>query len=360
MKLCRPRACALIGVVLLVSISVQVGAQTAPTGIPGPNVNIIGPTPDPAMVPDSTLKQKNEPLCAVRPDEPRQFFCVYNDYRGTDKPTIGDSWIGASMSRDEGLTWLSRLVAGFPNSPGSLNQAFAADPGIVAVPGMALVSFLAANRAGNQPGGLYLQRWVELNKEDGFPWAYADTRQISSGTAGQFRDKPAVLVTLAPKTNPPAAPLTLQLTVGGQPVTQKVAAGVVHVAYANFTGNDPKDTSQIRYLKSSDYGNTWSKEVKLSPSVALSQGVALAANGDTLVVHMTNWTGNKLERPGANEYYLAPVENVRVRLTIPAGKRVRKVALLVEAPCRKQQRGSILEVVIPRVEAYQGVRVDLE
>jgi hypothetical protein len=283
MKLCRPRACALIGVVLLVSISVQVGAQTAPTGIPGPNVNIIGPTPDPAMVPDSTLKQKNEPLCAVRPDEPRQFFCVYNDYRGTDKPTIGDSWIGASMSRDEGLTWLSRLVAGFPNSPGSLNQAFAADPGIVAVPGMALVSFLAANRAGNQPGGLYLQRWVELNKEDGFPWAYADTRQISSGTAGQFRDKPAVLVTLAPKTNPPAAPLTLQLTVGGQPVTQKVAAGVVHVAYANFTGNDPKDTSQIKYLKSSDYGNSWSNEVKLSESVALNQGVALAANGDTLV-----------------------------------------------------------------------------
>ena len=277
------RVCALVGFVLLASVSMTVGAQTAPTGIPGPNVNIIGPTPDAAMVPDNTLKQKNEPLCGVRPDEPRQFFCVYNDYRGTDKPTIGDSWIGASMSRDEGLTWLSRLVPGFPNSPGSLNQAFAADPGIVAVPGMALVNFIAANRSGNQPGGIYLQRWVELNKEDGFPWAFADTRQISAGTAGQFRDKPAMLVTLAPKTSPPAAPLSLQLTVGGQSVTQKVAAGEVHVAYANFTGNDPKDTSQIKYLKSSNYGNTWSNEIKLSESIALNQAVSLAANGNTLV-----------------------------------------------------------------------------
>lgn len=277
------RVRALVGCVLLSSISMTVGAQTAPLGIPGPNINIIGPTPEAAMVPDNTVKQKNEPVCAVRPDEPRQFFCVYNDYRGVDKPTIGDSWIGASMSRDEGLTWLSRLVPSFPNSTGSLNLGFAADPGIFAVPGLAVVNFIAANRDGNLPGGLFLQRWVELNKEDGFPWAFADTRQISAGTAGQFRDKPAMLVTLAPKTNPPAAPLSLQLTVGGQPVTQKVAAGELHIAYANFTGNDPKETSQIKYLKSSNYGTTWSNEVKLSESVALNQGVALGANGNTLV-----------------------------------------------------------------------------
>ena len=86
----------------------------------------------------------------------------------------------------------------------------------------------------------------------------------------------------------------------------------------------------------------------------------LTVKGDTLVLHMTNWTGNKLERAGANEYYLAPVENVRVRLTVPKGKRVREVALLVEAPYKKSQSRSTLEVVIPRVEAYQGVKVALE
>ena len=78
------------------------------------------------------------------------------------------------------------------------------------------------------------------------------------------------------------------------------------------------------------------------------------------VLHLTNWTGDKLERAGANEYYLAPVENVRIRLAIPAGKRVRRVTTLVPAPFRVRRSGSTLEVTIPRVEAYQAVRVDLE
>jgi hypothetical protein len=57
---------------------------------------------------------------------------------------------------------------------------------------------------------------------------------------------------------------------------------------------------------------------------------------------------------------MAPVEKVRVRLAIPAGKRVRSVALLVEAPYEREQKGSTLEVVIPRVEAYQAIRIEIE
>jgi hypothetical protein len=86
----------------------------------------------------------------------------------------------------------------------------------------------------------------------------------------------------------------------------------------------------------------------------------LASKGDTLVLHLANWTGNKLERPGANEYYLAPVENVRVRLGVPSGKRVRNVSLLVKASFQKQTSGAVVSVTLPRVEAYQGIRVDLE
>lgn len=86
----------------------------------------------------------------------------------------------------------------------------------------------------------------------------------------------------------------------------------------------------------------------------------LTAKDNVWVLHLTNWTGNKMERAGANEYYLAPVENVRIRLAIPAGKRVRSVALLVKAPYQQQQKGSVLEVTIPRVEAYQGVRVEMQ
>lgn len=86
----------------------------------------------------------------------------------------------------------------------------------------------------------------------------------------------------------------------------------------------------------------------------------LTTKGNTWVLHLTNWTGSKLERAGANEYYLAPVENVRVRFALPQGKRVGGVSLLVEAPHRQQQTGATLEVLLPRVEAYQAVRVDLE
>jgi hypothetical protein len=86
----------------------------------------------------------------------------------------------------------------------------------------------------------------------------------------------------------------------------------------------------------------------------------LTAKGDTLLLHMTNWTGNKLERAGANEYYLASIENVKLRLTAPKGKRVKDISLLVDVPHRKEVRGSTVEVQIPRVEAYQGVRVMLQ
>jgi hypothetical protein len=58
----------------------------------------------------------------------------------------------------------------------------------------------------------------------------------------------------------------------------------------------------------------------------------LTSRDETRVLHLTNWTGNKLERNGANEYYLAPVEKVRIRFVVPRGKRVRKVGLLVQCP----------------------------
>jgi hypothetical protein len=86
----------------------------------------------------------------------------------------------------------------------------------------------------------------------------------------------------------------------------------------------------------------------------------LTTNGGSLMLHLTNWTGDKLERNGSNTYYLAPVENVRLRIRVPRGKRVRAVRLSVETPYKKTQSASAIELTIPRVEAYQGVRVDLE
>ncbi len=82
----------------------------------------------------------------------------------------------------------------------------------------------------------------------------------------------------------------------------------------------------------------------------------LTQNGNRRVLHLLNWTGD-----GENEAnYLPPVENVVVHLTIPDGLKMRRVStFLGEAP-HATQLGQELQLVLPRVEAYQAVTVDFE
>ena len=86
----------------------------------------------------------------------------------------------------------------------------------------------------------------------------------------------------------------------------------------------------------------------------------LTQSGDTRVLHLTNWTGNKFERNWVSEYYLAPVENVLVKIRIPEGKTVLQVTSMVDGDFEHKISGNILEVFLPRVEAYQGVAVTFE
>jgi hypothetical protein len=86
----------------------------------------------------------------------------------------------------------------------------------------------------------------------------------------------------------------------------------------------------------------------------------LTAKENSLVLHLTNWTGNKFEHPWRNEYELSPAENVRLQIRIPDNKRIKKVSTLVEADYRKKLRGQNLEIFFPRIEAYQAVLVEFE
>ena len=85
----------------------------------------------------------------------------------------------------------------------------------------------------------------------------------------------------------------------------------------------------------------------------------LTRKENKMVLHLTNWTGNKFEKPLVNEYYLAPVENVRVKIMIPEGKEVKKISTLVKADYKKKVKGQYVEVFLPQVEAYQGILVEL-
>ena len=82
----------------------------------------------------------------------------------------------------------------------------------------------------------------------------------------------------------------------------------------------------------------------------------LTVRDDLRVLHLTNWTGNKLEQQGLSESWLAPVENVRVHLRKLPGRRIEQVALLVETPFEQKDLGDAVEIVLPRVEAYQAIR----
>jgi hypothetical protein len=78
----------------------------------------------------------------------------------------------------------------------------------------------------------------------------------------------------------------------------------------------------------------------------------LTSNGSRRVLHLVNWTGDKYEKTHANEYYLAPVENVTIRL--PEADAIREIHVY-PAKFTNHRRGSALEIATPRVEEYQAV-----
>jgi HYR domain len=263
-------------------------------GVPGVNTNVIGPTPIGSghyafneYVPDRGLKQQNEPACGSDSINPKYIFCTYNDYRGTEYPQIGDSSIGVSMSRDGGLSWLSRLSPGFPSDPvppGPIGAQFAADPGVVIVPGLALVSFIAACRKDACPGGLYLQRWYLHNRENGFPWDPLDRSEIKTGSGGRFLDKPGIAGALANPGSAPDVVVNIPTSMAGVTAPIKVPAGRLHMAYSVFTGNDNNLGTQIWHIDSDTWGATWNKPQKISESVEINQGAAIATKNDGLDV----------------------------------------------------------------------------
>jgi len=91
---------------------------------------------------------------------------------------------------------------------------------------------------------------------------------------------------------------------------------------------------------------------------------ALLANmtvrDQTSVVHLVNWSGSKLERVQQYVDYLPPVENVRLKFSVPAGKRIRGVRLFVPGPFSQKLDGRTLTVSLPRVGDYQAVVIEME
>ncbi len=297
-------------------------AEHAPAqGIPQQNVNAIGPTPVNWLLAGNARKQQNEPECAVAPGNSNWLFCGYNDYRAVDFPVVGDAFPGVSMSRDGGRSWISGLHPGHLADSATLGQQFGADANISAVPGFLMYNFIAGWRNDEQPGGMFVARWYEHNRESGPPWEPLDIVTVDQGTAGRFLDKPAFATSLAdpgaglpdvvipiPEYNDPRNPNNVVPA-----FDLEVPAGRTHLVYSVFVGNDNNDGTKMMYRASDDWGATWPISTKLSESSEINQGATIATrdfgnqvlvtwrrfsdNNETSAIMMAFLAGNKWTKP---------------------------------------------------------------
>ena len=253
--------------------------------VPQKNVNAIGPTPLFWLYTGNPRMQQNEPECAVSPTNPEWLACGYNDYRGVNDPAIGDAFPGISMSRDLGQTWISGLHPWHLGDLPSLGKKFGADANLEALPGFLMYNFIAGWRDDSQPGGVYISRWYEHNREVGPPWEFLDTVQIDIGTAGRFLDKPAFHAALRnPDDGRPDISIAIPAYTDPRNVanshaayTLKVPAARAFICYSVFVGNDNNDGTKINCLASDDGGATWPVKTKLTESIDINQGVSIAS-----------------------------------------------------------------------------------
>ncbi len=155
------------------------------------NVNAIGPTPINWFLAGNARMQQNEPGCATSSVNPDLLFCAYNDNRAVNRPDIGDTGQGISMSRDGGLSWISGLGPGHLIDTISINQKTTADANVEALPNFLMHNFIGLWRDGTEPSGLYVSRYYERGREVGPPWQHLDIKRVFTVTGGRSIDKPA-------------------------------------------------------------------------------------------------------------------------------------------------------------------------
>ena len=82
----------------------------------------------------------------------------------------------------------------------------------------------------------------------------------------------------------------------------------------------------------------------------------LTRNGNRRVLHLLNWT----TEPDNESGYLPAVEDVRVRLRIPEGRRATRLAAFPKTSFQQKQSGEELELRFPRIQAYEGISFELQ
>jgi hypothetical protein len=262
------------------SLSGYISAYTLATGIP---------YTDPVLTEASIARgRQNEPAIEIDPRDPRVMIGSSNDYAGVYAGSTADNyvpagpiWLGYYRSEDEGATWISSLVPGYPGdtSPyaalAKIRTASSGDP-VIAWDKHGRV-FMGSESSDDPAATLktFGDEWVATYVNPDGPNGdtlndgkqFARSIVVAKGSSapyllGKFNDKTAIEADR----------------------TTSRFEGNVYFSWSRFTGNGGV---AIYFARSTDHGKTWSQPMKISAGIHDVQfpDIAVTDNGDVFVTY---------------------------------------------------------------------------
>ena len=254
----------------------------------GQNVNMVGGPaalhqgPPLSIEGDPYLQRQNEPSMACSSRSAITCLAGANDYRLVNVPgtqadqVTGDAWLGVFWSHDDGQTWRSTALVGFPQdtSPAGLASPIhgfpaTADPTVRAgTNGLLYYSGIAFNPAASsggpgKSGVMFVSLFIDDNNSQDVT---APPRYIRRSSPTTARAASSWTSRGSPRTSRAAGAGTCTIPASNGVPAQVVPAGNVYVAYSVFTGSGNNANSKLLFTKSTNCGATWSNPIRLDAS----------------------------------------------------------------------------------------------
>ncbi|HET9434845.1 MAG TPA: hypothetical protein VFO37_13850, partial [Chitinophagaceae bacterium] len=86
----------------------------------------------------------------------------------------------------------------------------------------------------------------------------------------------------------------------------------------------------------------------------------MTMNGNKMVFHLINRTASNQERMWQNIYYIPPIENVKIKVRIPDGKKIKNITPFLPVAVSQKRENNFLEITLSRIEKYQAIVIEMQ